>query len=83
MAESQFYKSITVHFGAKSKQPLSYLEEHYEKREELLRLELEKEKEYLRNIVEAKDEDELTIREQEHKLHHLVVQKRREEVRDP
>lgn len=57
MAESQFYKSITVHFGAKSKQQLSYLEEHYERREELLRLELEKEKEYLRNIVEAKDED--------------------------
>ena len=83
MAESQFYKSITVHFGAKSKQQLSYLEEHYERREELLKLELEKEKEYLRNIVEAKDEDELIIREQEYKLHQLVVQKRREEVRDP
>jgi hypothetical protein len=40
MAESNFYKNITVHFGAKSQQKISYLEEHYGKREEILRMEL-------------------------------------------
>lgn len=40
MADSNFYKSITVHFGAKSQQQISYLEEHYGKREEILRMEL-------------------------------------------
>ena len=40
MAESNFYKAITVHFAAKSNHKVSYLEEHYGKREEILRLEL-------------------------------------------
>jgi hypothetical protein len=83
MAESNFYKSITVHFGAKSKQKLNYLEEHYDRREELLKLELEKEKEYLKSIIEARDEDELQIKEKEHYLNQKIVQKRREEVKDP
>lgn len=63
MADSNFYKAITVHFAAKSNQKLSYLEEHYGRREEILKLELEEEKEYLRCIIEARDELELKIRE--------------------
>lgn len=38
MAESNFYKAITVHFAAKTSQKVNYLEEHYGKREEILKL---------------------------------------------
>jgi hypothetical protein len=40
MADSNFYKAINVHFAAKNSQKVSYLEEHYGKREEILKLEL-------------------------------------------
>lgn len=40
MASSNFYKEITVHLGAKSKQTVNYFEEHYERKEEILKLEL-------------------------------------------
>lgn len=77
--DSSFYKRIEVLFGAKSNQQVSYLEEYYDKKLEVLRLSLEEEKEHLRKIVEAKTEDELEIVETSHQLN-LQLIKRREAV---
>lgn len=44
-----------MYFGSKTQEKVNYLEEHYNKKEEILNLSLEEEKEYLKNIVKAEN----------------------------
>lgn len=59
MHESKFFKRINVHFGAKTRENVSYLEEFYNQQLEYLNLSLDEEKAYLKGIIAAKDEREL------------------------
>ena len=61
MSESKFYKKIKVHFGAKTKEETSYLEQHYNKKLQVLKHSLTAEKEHLKNIFAAKKEEDIEL----------------------
>ena len=83
MQKSHFYKSINVLMGSKSKHQLGYVREMYERKVEVLKLQLEEEKNHLRDIVWAKDEDELAITELEHQKNQLYIEDKKREIHHP